>query len=282
MARRSVLISPGDQGDKLEGALSLEADVVVFDLEDGVAPGDKATARETVLDVLSEVDTATDREVLVRLNPPEAGMSEDIEVLGSLSRDDHPDGFVLPKIDGSATIEHQRTKLLDAGFDVGLWCLLESPRGVLDAPAIAEADGVTALIFGGEDYATAVGGERTKAGLELLYARQRTVAAAAAAGIDAIDGITTALTDTERVKSDAQEAKTFGFDGKLAIHPAQLTPINTAFTPSAEQIEWARKVVEAAETTDEGAFRVDDEMIDAPLIKRARSILETADETVDP
>lgn len=275
MVSRSVLISPGDQRDKLVGALETDADAVVFDLEDGVAPDDKPAARETVVAVLQHVAGTADPEVLVRLNPPDVGGSADIAALSDLDIEHHPDGFVLPKIDGPASVAEHREHLRDAGFDGALWCLIESPSGVLNAESIALARGVSALIFGGEDYTAAIGGDRTEAGTEVLYGRQHTVAAATSAGVEAIDGITTALTDTERVNADAREAKTFGFDGKLAIHPAQIALIHEAFTPTQEQVEWARRVIRTADETDEGVFRVDDEMIDAPLIARARTILET-------
>lgn len=277
MVSRSVLISPGDQRDKLDGALETAADAVVFDIEDGVAPDDKPAARETVVATLQDGAGSPDRAVLVRLNPLGVGGSADIAALSDLAIEHHPDGFVLPKIDGSAAVEEHRDELREAGFDGDLWCLIESPSGVLNAESIAHAPGVSALIFGGEDYTAAIGGDRTESGTEVLYARQYTVAAATSAGVDAIDGITTALTDTERVNADAREAKTFGFDGKLAIHPAQIDPIHEAFTPTREQVEWARRVVQTATETDEGVFRVDDEMIDAPLIARARAILEAVD-----
>ena len=276
MPRRSVLFTPGDQHDMLMGALDSAADVVVFDLEDGVSTDDTPTARETIVEVLTAVETAS-VEVLIRLNPPEVGAQEDLEVLKALTTGSFPDGFVLPKVNAPSTVDAYRRHIEAAGFDTELWCLLESPAGVLDARAIADESGVSTLVFGGEDYIAAVGGIRTRANTELLYARQRTVAAAAAAGIIAIDGITSALEDIERVRSDATEAATFGFDGKLAIHPAQLDPINEAFTPDAEQVEWARRVIEAVEASDAGVLRVDGEMIDAPLIKRARRILDIAD-----
>ena len=278
MPRRSVLFSPADQGDKLEGALRSAADAVVFDLEDGVAPDDKPSARETIVEILSTTDSAP-VEVLIRLNPIGAGGRDDISVLQDVAGGTVPDGFVLPKVDGRSTVHHFRGRIRDAGFDADLWCLLESPAGVLAASEIASARGVSAVVFGGEDYMAAVGGQRTESSLELLYARQRTVAAASAAGIDAIDGITTAIDDTDRVTAEATEAATFGFDGKLAIHPAQLDPINEAFAPSDEEVAWATRVLDAVESSDSGVLRVDGEMIDAPLIKRAEQILDATDRT---
>lgn len=261
----------------LEGALGTDADAVVFDLEDAVSPADSADARATVVSVLDGIDIDDGPEVLVRVNELEVGGRDDIEALGSLEAS-APAGVVLPKVDDAATVGGYRSLIREADLDASLWCLIESPEGLLEAPSVAWSTGVTAVIFGGEDYMAAVGGERTASNTELLYARQHVVAAASAAGVDAIDGITADFEDLDRVRSDAEEAATFGFDGKLAIHPAQLEPINEAFTPDPERIEWARRVITAAESTDRGVFSVDGEMIDAPLIARARSILDRIDE----
>lgn len=278
MARRSVLFTPGHRGEMLQGALDAEADVVIADLEDGVPPDARPTARETIVSVLSTAGELGGLEVLVRINPLERGGLDDIAALEPLAATGLPAGFVIPKVEGSETVRQVREHLDDAGLADTVWCLLESPRGVLHAHDIAAETGVSAVVFGGEDYMAAVGGARTEAGTELLYPRQHVVAAASAAGVDAIDGITSTIEDTERIRTDASEAATFGFDGKLAIHPAQLDPITEAFTPDPDQVAWAQRVVEAAESADGGAIRVDDEMIDAPLLERARSILEAVDD----
>ncbi len=276
MTRRSVLFSPGDQARKLEGALQSDADVIVFDLEDGVAPPDKQAAREVIIDVLDGVTASTEAEVLIRLNPVTGGGADDIGALATGGIADVIDGFVLPKVMSPADVHHARGLLRDAGLPRSIWCLIESPGGLNEAESIAASDRVAALIFGGEDYAASVGAERTDAGLELLYPRQRVVAAAASADIDAIDGISAELDDMSRVLAEATESRSFGFDGKLAIHPAQIDPIHEAFTPSGEQLDWAERVLEAAAEAESGVFRVDGQMIDEPLIERARQLVERA------
>ena len=276
MPRRSVLFSPGDQARKLEGALDSSADVVVFDLEDAVAPSDKEAARSVVTEVLTGVDDATHPEVLVRLNPVGGGCREDLNALAAAEVGGAIDGFVLPKVGDAGDVYHVRGLSREAGLSLANWCLIESAAGVLSAAEIAAVDRVSALIFGGEDYAASVGAERTESNKELLFPRQRVVAAAASVGVDAIDGISTELEDMDVVHAEATEARTFGFDGKLAIHPAQIEAIHAAFEPDPEQVAWAERVLEAAETAEGGVFRLDDQMIDEPLIERARQIRDRA------
>jgi citrate lyase subunit beta/citryl-CoA lyase len=155
---------------------------------------------------------------------------------------------------------------------------------VLEAPAIADAEATDALVFGAEDLAADVGATRTPEGTEVLYARQRVVIAAGAAGVDAIDTVYTDIEDREGLAGETRFAAGLGYDGKMAIHPAQVDPINAAFTPDPEAVEWARRVLEAREVADgedRGVFRVDGEMIDAPLIARAERIVERAESAND-
>lgn len=276
MRTRSVLFSPGDQASKLAGALESDADAVVFDLEDGVAPADKATAREVVTDTLADVGDQPRPTIAVRLNSLDAGGREDINALAEAEGRDAIDAYVIPKVTAPGVAKHVRGLFRDRDIGRELWCLIETANAVLNAADIGAVDRVTRVIFGGEDFAADVGAQRTAEGRELLTARQQVVMAAAAADVVAIDGITTELSDLSVVERDAAESRQFGFRGKLAIHPAQIEPINDAFTPAADEVEWAERVLEAAEANERGVFRVDDEMIDAPLIERAHDILTRA------
>ncbi|MFU8869479.1 HpcH/HpaI aldolase/citrate lyase family protein, partial [Natronococcus sp.] len=155
----------------------------------------------------------------------------------------------------------------------------ENAAGVLAAPEIAGADPTDALVFGAEDLSADLGATRTREGTEVLYARERVVLAAAARDCEAIDTLVTDFGDEERLREDAAFSVQLGYDGKLAIHPAQVGPINEAFTPDADEVEWAERVLEAEREADEasrGVFEVDGEMIDAPLIAQAERILERA------
>jgi citrate lyase subunit beta/citryl-CoA lyase len=274
MPRRSVLFSPGDQGDLLRKAPKSGADVIVFDLEDAVAPPSKAKARETVAAALAEVDC--DAEICVRINPLEEGGSED---LAALAEGSPPDSLMLPKVSSTGAVADLSDALADRELTLPILALIETAEGVLEAPAIAEHPEVDALLFGAEDLSADLGATRTPEGTEVSYARQRVVLAASAAGIDAIDTLVTDFDDTERLTADTRRSVQFGFDGKLAIHPAQVPVINDAYTPDQSEIEWATRVLEAREEAEEagrGVFSVDGEMIDAPLIAQAERILERA------
>lgn len=274
MARRSVLFSPGDHPELLEKAPASGADVVVFDLEDAVAPTAKPQARETVQSALETVEA--DCEVCVRINPLDSGGRADLDALVDA---EGVDSVMLPKVAGPADIERLREVFAEKEIEVPILALLETAAGVLDAAAIAAESGVDALLFGAEDLSADIGATRTDDGEEISYARQRVVLAASASNIDAID---TLVTDFEReayLRSETERALQFGFDGKMAIHPAQVSVINESFTPSADRIEWARRVVaasEEAEAAGRGVVAVDGEMIDAPLIEQAEQVLERA------
>jgi citrate lyase subunit beta/citryl-CoA lyase len=273
MARRSVLFSPGDQPGLMRKAPATGADVVVFDLEDAVASDAKATARETVADVLEDIDP--DCEVCVRVNPTGIA-AEDLSVVLSKTL---PDSVMLPKVDGADDVETLTGLLAEYGADLPVLALVESAAGVLHAESIAAADATDAVLFGAEDLAAEVGATRTAEGTELLYARQRVVTAAGAAGIDAIDTLWTDFEDTEGLRADTERGIEMGYDGKMVIHPSQVTVVNEAFTPAPERVEWAERMLEArdrAASEGRGVFEVDGEMVDAPLVAQAERVLERA------
>src|SRR6056297_3582403 len=273
MVRRSVLFSPGDKPDLMRKAAMGDADVVVFDLEDAVAPADKGQAREAVREVLDEIDP--DCEVAVRVNPIGLGAMTDLEVILAGPR---PDSIMVPKTQDETDIQRIEARLEDADASCPILALIESAAGVLRADEIAAVDATDALLFGAEDLAADIGATRTSEGTEVLYARERTVIAASAAGIDAIDIVYTDYGDTDGLHEETTFARQLGYDGKMAIHPDQVPVINDAFTPSDDDIEWAERVLAAHERSETGVFEVDGEMIDAPLIAQAERILERADE----
>jgi citrate lyase subunit beta/citryl-CoA lyase len=275
MARRSVLFSPGDQPDLLRKAPGIGADVVVFDLEDAVAPDEKARARETVSSVLDGL--TADCEVCVRINSLDSHGTTDLDALS-----EHwavVDSVMLPKVSGPDAVAGLRAELAERGVERPVLALLESAGGILDAERIAGESGVDALLFGAEDLAADIGATRTDEGEEIGYARQRVVLAASAAGIDAIDTLVTDFERTEYLETESERAVQFGFDGKMAIHPAQVPVINGAFTPSEAELNWARRVLDAkrrADSEGSGVFAIDGEMIDAPLIAQAEQLIERA------
>jgi citrate lyase subunit beta/citryl-CoA lyase len=219
-----------------------------------------------------------DCEVAVRVGDPEA----DLDVLlGSDADGDEVrlDAVVVPKVESVDDVVDVADLVASRGVDVPLLALVETAAGVLNAAAVAEADPVDALVFGAEDFAASVGATRTAEATEVLYARQRVLVAARAAGVDAIDTLHTDYEDDEGLRTQTATTVQLGYDGKLAIHPRQVTIINEALTPDADRIAWARRVLAAKDDADaagRGVFSVDGEMIDAPLVTQAERTLERA------
>ncbi|WP_135366583.1 HpcH/HpaI aldolase/citrate lyase family protein [Halosimplex halophilum] len=279
MVRRSLLYTPGDDRDMLETAVETDADAVIFDLEDAVAPDARDDARETVRATLDDLDDPGP-ELCVRINPYDRCGRDDVDaVVGDTGTP--PDSIVLPKAEGAADVAQLRDHLVDLGADdIDVIPLVETAAGIVAVEETAAAPGVDAVAYGDQDYTADVGATVTDEKTESLYARQRVVAAAGAAGVGALDTVYTDIEDREGLREQTQRVVEFGFDGKLAIHPDQVPVINEAFTPDAESIEWAERVVEgqrAAETDGTGVFTVDGQMIDPPLVERAERILDRAD-----
>lgn len=275
MPRRSVLFTPGDQPGKLRKAVQSDADVVVYDLEDAVVPESKPAAREAVRDALVEVDA--DCELCVRVNPVGEGASRDLSVVLDGAE---PDSVMLPKVPDGDAVETLSRMLAERDAAVPVLSIVESSAGVLHAEGIAAADGTDAVLFGAEDLAGDLGAVRTDGGREVAHARQHTLLAARAAGVDAIDTHYPAYEDDGGLVERAREARRLGFDGKMTIHPAQIPIVNAAFTPEDSEIEWARRIIAARDEAGErsrGVFVVDGEMIDAPQVRQAERILERAD-----
>jgi citrate lyase subunit beta/citryl-CoA lyase len=277
MARRSVLFSPGDRPALMRKAPGSGADAVVFDLEDAVVPDRKPAARDAIHDVLTDPEFDPDCSVWVRVNPP--GTVVDADVAAAMSGAPPVDAVMVPKVGDATGVERVVDLLDEHGVDAPVVALMESAAGVLHAEEIAATDRVEAVAIGAEDLAADIGATRTDEGVEVLHAREQVVLAAAAAGVDALDTIHVDVDDTEGLESAAQLTVQLGFDGKMAIHPAQVPIINDAFTPSEERIDWAERVLAARDEADaegRGVFRVDDEMIDAPLIAQAEQVLDRA------
>lgn len=268
MSRRSVLFSPGDQPELMRKAPETASDVVVFDLEDGVAPSNKQRGREAVAEVLSGLDF--DCEVCVRV-------TAECNDLSFLS-DSPPDSVMCPKTESAGDVDDLSALLDEHGLSIPVFALCETAAGILHAEEIAAAPRTTAVAFGAEDLSADIGANRTKDGKEVLYAREHVVLAASAANVDAIDTVFTDIEDTARLEEETEFARDLGYDGKMAVHPAQVPVINNAFAPTDEQIEWAERVLDARDEHEgEGVFRVDGEMIDTPLLSRAENVLDRAD-----
>jgi citrate lyase subunit beta / citryl-CoA lyase len=265
MIRRSYLFVPGNRPDRFEKARQSGADAVILDLEDAVQSDHKDLARQAVAAWLEPA-----RPVYVRINGTGTPWFErDLEVVGL------PGvlGVVLPKAEHPEQVAQVAAHLSD---EAQVLPLLETALGVWNARVLAEAPRVERLAFGSVDFQldTGISGEQE----ELLYARSRLVLASRVASIlPPLDGVTMALDDLSRLREDVARARRLGFGGKLCIHPRQVETINQGFAPTEAERAWARRVLEAAEATGAGALRLDGELIDRPVIERARSILAQAD-----
>jgi citrate lyase beta subunit len=264
MTARSLLFVPGNRPDRFAKAAAGGADLVLCDLEDAVAPEDKAGARREVV-AWAEWNSAA-----VRINAADTPWYE--EDLAALSGVAGLRAVVLPKSDDVDALRSTVEQLEDG---IELYALVESAKGVRDADRLAEVPGVTRLVFGNVDFGLDAGVTVTDAGeRELLYARSRLVIASRAAGLAApVDGVTTTLDDADRTRAAARRARDLGFGGKLCLHPKQVEPVNTAFSPDENELRWARRVLEAAGSTAGAAVRVDGQMIDKPRLELARRLL---------
>lgn len=282
--RRTVMFTPGTQPERVAKALAAgEADTLVVDWEDAVAPGDKATARAATAAAWNALPrTRTER--VVRVNGAETEWHHaDVEAAMALA----PDAIMLPKAESPKAIQALAQRIWELETEHGLrqngtrlLLILESGRGVVEALACAEASPrVDALVFGAEDYQADVGGRRRKDNLDVWWARSRVAAAAAAARVSAVDQVFIDYNDPEGLRREANEARDLGYRGKMVIHPRQVAVVNDVFTPTQEEIAHARRVLAAAEVAErqgKGAFALDGKMIDRPLILQARLVLDIA------
>jgi len=254
-----------------------------MDMEDGVAVNRKTEARHTIADALQSLDFGRS-ERLARINPVGSGLELD-DLLAAM--EGKPDGVVVPKVDTAEQI-HWTSQTMAAlekknGWQVGaisLIVLIETARGILNLASIAGADPrLQALIFGSEDLAGDIGAIRTPQGWEVFYARSAVVLHAAAYDLQAIDQVYLDFHDTDGLIKDCQSGVEMGFSGKQIIHPNQVAPVQTTFTPSDEAIAQALRLMEAFELHQQsgrGAFALDGRMVDAPIVKAARRVLERA------
>jgi len=288
MILRSLLFVPGDSPRKMEKGLASAADGLILDLEDSVAPERTELARGETRTCLASHPDRTRQQLWVRVNPlvtPKA-LPDLAAVVGAA-----PDGIVLPKCDGAEDLrrlEHNLEALeAAAGLEIGrtriIAVVTETAKSLFTLDSYA---GVTprlaGMIWGAEDLSAALGASTNRledGSLEFTYqlARSLCLAGAAAAGVPAIDTVWTDFRDTPGLTADSIRARRAGFGGKIAIHPDQVAPINAAFSPSAEDIAHAERVVAAFEDNPGvGTIGLDSKMLDMPHLKQARRVLETA------
>jgi citrate lyase subunit beta/citryl-CoA lyase len=263
----SYLFVPGNRPERFDKALASGADAIVIDLEDAVAADDKARSREHIAAWLGARDGIGER-VLVRIN--DAGTPWFDADLG-LVRGAGIRAIMLPKVEHGQQIDRVRAALPAAGFVVPI---IESARGVLAVESIAVVPAVQRLAFGTLDYAVDLDLSGDERGL--IYPACRIAIASRAAGLlSPIAGVTTDIDDEDKLLADLAFARACGFGAKLCIHPRQVAALHRALAPRPEEIAWAQRVLSATNGVP-GAVQVDGQMVDRPVLLKAKSILERA------
>ena len=276
--RRSRIYLPGNSPRMIQKGPHLGADAVILDLEDSVSPEEKDAARILVARAIETLDFGGS-EVMVRINPIHAGGLDDLPVVLAAG----PDSIVVPKCESRDDVLTVDNAINDfnPGKPVAILPMIETAKGILNAYEVASASTrVDAVTFGGEDFTQDIGATRTKEGREIFWGRSMLVIAAKAAGVQALDTVFSDLTDEQGLRRDTQMIKEMGFDGRAAVHPAQIEIIHDVFTPTETEIRHATDVVFAAEKARReglGVAVVKGKMIDKPIIQRAEKIIRIAE-----
>ena len=280
---RSLLFVPGNRSDMLEKASTADTDILVPDMEDSVPDNEKSNARSLISEKL-ETLSGKNQSIVPRVNALDTGLTfDDIHAVvnsktygisvGKIesSWDIKEVSKILSQIESEKSVELGSTKII-------AW--IESASAIVNVSSIAAAsDRMLGIAFGGEDFTNDMGIQRSETGIEILYPRSVVAVAAKAAGITAIDTPYVNFRDNDGLEQEIKSVLPLGFKAKFAIHPGQLQSINNLFSPSEEAIEYAKKVIEVfeeAERNGSGATSLDGKMIDVPVVKRARNLLELA------
>lgn len=276
--RRSRIYLPGNRPRMIQKGPGLGADAVILDLEDSVSPEQKDAARFLVTRAIETINFGQS-EVMVRINPVRHGGLKDLEVVLGAG----PDSIVVPKCESKEDVLIVEDAINKANPEkqVTILPMIETAKGILQAYEVASASPmVDAITFGGEDFTQDIGATRTKAGKEIFWGRSLVVIAAKAAGVQALDTVFSDISDEEGLRRDTQEIKELGFDGRAAIHPAQIEIIHECFTPTEKEMQYAANVLYAAKIArheGSGVAVVKGKMIDKPIIERAEKLIRYAE-----
>jgi (S)-citramalyl-CoA lyase len=270
--RRNFLFVPGTRPDRFPKALAAGPDMVTVDLEDAGIPPLKARAREQSMPLFDGTQDGIERVVRINAVRTPDGLED---LLAIVRHPSPPDAIMLPKVESADEVRIVAALLQRAARPVGLHVIIESNAGLDHALAIAGAcPSIRSLLFGAVDMAAELGSAMDFT--SMLYARSRVVHAAASHGLDAIDVPYLDLEDEVGLFEECRLVRDLGFTGKAAIHPKQLAPVNTVFTPDAGRIAYARKVIEAFEASPDGLVVVDGKLIEIPVVRIARRTLAIA------
>jgi len=278
--RRSVLYMPGSNAKALDKARSLAADVLIFDLEDAVAPEQKHAARDAIAAALGKGGYGR-REIVVRVNPlASAHFNDDIRMVAAAT----PDAVLVPKVQSRNDVAAVATALEGAGTaqSVAIWAMMESPLAILNAESIASASSAlagrrfTTMVMGTNDLSKDTRARPGNRRASMTAWLSLCVAAGRAHGLDIIDGVYNDIADVKGLREECEQGRDFGMDGKTLIHPDQLDVCNDVFSPQADEVEWARRVVAAfAEPANrgKGAIRIDGRMVELLHAEMAQRVI---------
>jgi len=271
--RRSALYMPASNARAIAKARTLDCDVVILDLEDAVAPDEKAAARDRVVEAVREGGFG-ERELVVRVNGLDTPWhADDIAAIRAIG----VAAVLVPKVSSVADLLTVRASLGEDGPPI--WAMIETCAAILELPALSVAAAetrLTALVAGTNDLAKEMRCRLGADRMPLIPALTATIMAARAAGIVALDGVCNALDDPPRFTAECAQGATLGFDGKTLIHPSQIEAANAGFGPSDEELAWARKVVAAfqdPEHADKGAIRLNGQMVERLHLAEAAAML---------
>jgi len=276
--RRSVLYVPGANARALEKARGLDADGLIFDLEDAVAPDAKTAARAAVATSLAAGGYGR-REKLLRINGLATPWGRDD--LAAASR--MPvDGVLLPKVESADAVREVEAALVAQGASekIAIWCMMETPLGILRAAEIAGASKrIGGLVMGTSDLANDLRAQHTRDRLPMLTSLGLCLLAARACDLAILDGVHLDLADDEGFTQSCRQGREFGFDGKTLIHPKTVATANAIFAPSKEEIAWSHRIVvahEAAIQAGKGIVLVDGKLIENLHVENARRLIALA------
>lgn len=273
--RRSFIFTPGLRPDMYPKALACGTDIVCIELEDGIAPKDKAEAREKALALFSQPQADDGVERIVRINSMRERFGiEDVQAV--LATSTPPPALMMPKVRTPDEVVMLDQLLTEVGHATRLHVIIETNAGLEAAFDIANcSDRIDAMFLGGVDMAAEL--RCQNAWEPLLYARSRVVHAAASAGLDLIDVPYLDLQDPDGMRAAAEQARDLGFAGKGAVHPKQIAALNEVFSPSEEQIARARRIISDFETADTGLVVIDGKLIEKPVLRDMHRIVAIAD-----
>ena len=273
---RSLLFAPAVRPDLLRKMPRTDADAIVIDLEDATPPDAKDTGRVEMRSAVA--DLAGQLPILVRVNDDTTPWHDDD--LDSLPTEGLA-GLVMPKIETIASLDSLAARLADRGLDMPVIGGVETALGVADARSLLAHDLISAAYFGAEDFIADLGGVRTASNDEVAYARAQIALAGRLADVTVIDQIVADFTDDDRCRRECLEARAMGYGGKLCIHPSQVSIANAAFLPSSEEIDRARRLLEAyddAKAQGVASVAFEGQMVDEPVARQARRVLAQADD----